>query len=395
MVEPIRPVPGSSTWVKLTSECVVVRERRATRRVRLEDVVDLKVRPKRGPRTSDPIREGRLVLVTKDLKRVVLPVRDKRLYWGLKALLAARDGETDRLIRYLTELLRIAGRPPLAERRDGRVLLRWPWLELELPVERAETVYRRLLSEWKELLESDEYDHDLSREGRPRWVALSVPLAPAVMLVGVHRKLVVQASSVLMMGTKVAVKGLGRVLGPGIYPALRDAGIGLVSVLPWLALFACLYWLLARRVLSTVDDELLRFVLTQRLAVMGAATGLWCLLAPFAARTYALPFAVIAAWVSVIPAVQTMLACLQDPERFAIASVKMGTCVRLTFAAGACAALVAAVIGGPVAGGAMELISAVAYAYVVSRRVETASDLADNVWIPDDQRADRTARAGD
>jgi hypothetical protein len=90
-----------------------------------------------------------------------------------------------------------------------------------------------------------------------------------------------------------------------------------------------------------------------------------------------------------------MLACLQDPERFAIALVKMGTCVRLTSAAGACAALVAAVIGGPVAGGAVELISAVAYAYVVSRRVETASDLADNVWIPDDQRTDRTARAGD
>ncbi|MEO2241534.1 MAG: hypothetical protein ABGY09_05625 [Euryarchaeota archaeon] len=74
------------------------------------------------------------------------------------------------------------------------------------------------------------------------------------------------------------MKDLGRVPGPGIYPALRDAGIGLVSVLPWLALFACLYWLLARRVLSTVDDELLRSVLT--LAGMGAATGLRCLLAP-------------------------------------------------------------------------------------------------------------------
>ncbi|MHC1580726.1 MAG: hypothetical protein ACXQTC_03415 [Methanopyraceae archaeon] len=391
MVEPIRPVPGSSTWVKLTPGCVIVRERGTTRRVRLEDVVDLKVRPKRGPRTSDPIREGRLVLVTKDLERVVLPVRDERLYWGLKALLAARDGETDRLVRYLTELLRIAGRPPLAERRGGRVLLRWPWLELELPVERAETVYRRLLSEWRELLESDEYDHDLSREGRPRWVALSVPLAPAVMLVGVHRKLVAQASSVLVMGAKVAVKGLGRVLGPGIYPALRDVGIGLVPALPWLALFACLYWLLARRVLSTVDDELLRFVLTQRLAGMGAATGLWCLLAPFAARTYALPVAVIAAWVSVIPAVRTASACLKDPERFAIALMEVGTCARLAFAAGACAALAAAVVEGPLAGGVAELISAVAYAHVVSSRVEAASGLARRVWIPGGQRAGGTA----
>ncbi|MEO2241535.1 MAG: hypothetical protein ABGY09_05630 [Euryarchaeota archaeon] len=106
------------------------------------------------------------------------------------------------MVRYLTELLRIAGRPPLAERRDGRVLLRWPWLGLELPVEQAETVYRRLLSKWKEPLESDEYAHDLSREDRPRWVALSVPLAPAVMLVGVRRVLVAQASSVLVMGTR-------------------------------------------------------------------------------------------------------------------------------------------------------------------------------------------------
>ncbi|MEO2241536.1 MAG: hypothetical protein ABGY09_05635 [Euryarchaeota archaeon] len=67
--------------MKLTPECVVVRERGTTCRVRPEDVVDLKARPKRGPRTSDSIREGRLVLV-KDLKRVVLPVRDKRLYWA-------------------------------------------------------------------------------------------------------------------------------------------------------------------------------------------------------------------------------------------------------------------------------------------------------------------------
>ncbi|AAM02539.1 hypothetical protein [Methanopyrus kandleri] len=216
MVEPIRSLPGSRTRVKLTRECIVIRERGETRRIRLEDVVGVKEHPRRASKALDPAEDTRLVLITGDLERLVLLVRDGRLYWGLKALLAARDGETDRLIRYLTELLRIAGHPPLLERRDGRVLLRWPWLELELgSPERAETVYRELLSRWEELLESDEKGHDLDREARPVWVALSVPLAPMVMTVGVHRRLIAQVSPVLIWGAKLAVDVLERVLGKG------------------------------------------------------------------------------------------------------------------------------------------------------------------------------------
>jgi hypothetical protein len=127
------------------------------------------------------------------------------------------------------------------------VLLRWPWLKLELgSSERGGTVYCELLSRWEELLESDEEGHDLDRETRPVWVALSVPLAPMVMTMGVHRRLIAQVSPVLIWGAKLAVDVLERMLGKAAHPVLCGVGVGLIPVVPWLALFAFPYWYLAR-----------------------------------------------------------------------------------------------------------------------------------------------------
>ncbi|AAM02540.1 hypothetical protein [Methanopyrus kandleri] len=165
---------------------------------------------------------------------------------------------------------------------------------------------------------------------------------------------------------------------------LCGVGVGLISVVPWLALFAFPYWYLARHALPYVDGPL-RFELTRRLGTMGAVTGLWCLLAPLVVGMYAPAVAIPAAAVSIVPAVRAVMACLRAPSEFTIALMNVGTWARRTSAAGACVALVATALAGPVVGGLAELASAVACAYVVSSRVGIASHLAKRVWIPTDR----------
>jgi hypothetical protein len=109
--------------VRLPSECIVVRGPDGTIRVRPEDVVSVKEHRSSRPRV-DPDEEVRLVLITRDLEHVVLPFRSRKLYRGVKAILAAGTGDVDRLLRHLRGVLRKERKPSLFERREDGVRLR-------------------------------------------------------------------------------------------------------------------------------------------------------------------------------------------------------------------------------------------------------------------------------
>ncbi len=99
MVRAVSVLPGFSSRVKLSSERIVVSGADGTVRVRPEDVVEVKERHRSLHPRMDEAEEVRLVLVLRDPRHVVLPVRSWKVYHGVKAILAARDGDEDRLLR--------------------------------------------------------------------------------------------------------------------------------------------------------------------------------------------------------------------------------------------------------------------------------------------------------
>ncbi|MHC1580727.1 MAG: hypothetical protein ACXQTC_03420 [Methanopyraceae archaeon] len=98
--------------MELSSERIVVSGLDGTVRVRPEDVVKVKERHRSLHPRMDEAEEVRLVLVLRDLRHVVLPVRSWKVYHGVKAILAARDGDEDRLLRHLGKILRESRRFP-------------------------------------------------------------------------------------------------------------------------------------------------------------------------------------------------------------------------------------------------------------------------------------------
>ncbi len=97
-VRPVRALPGAPTWVKLSSECITVSGPDGTVRIRPEDILSMREsRSSLHPR-PDPDEEVRLVLITRDLERVVIPFRSWKVTCGIRAILAARDGDTEELL---------------------------------------------------------------------------------------------------------------------------------------------------------------------------------------------------------------------------------------------------------------------------------------------------------
>ncbi|WP_456483493.1 hypothetical protein [Methanopyrus kandleri] len=126
---------------------------------------------------------------------------------------------------------------------------------------------------------------------------------------------------------------------------------------------------------------------------MGAVTGLWCLLAAHRGDVRARRRGTSGGGVH-RAGVRTVMACLRAPLGVHHRPDERGTWARRTSAAGACVALVATALAGPVVGGLAELASAVACAYVVSSRVGIASHLAKSVWIPTDRCSGRRPAKG-
>jgi len=272
LVRPVRqlPIPGLPYCVYLSSECIVVRGPDGTRRLSPRDVVSVKERPVLRLGRDD---ERKLILVTRDLLHVPLPVGDPKVRWGLKAILAARDGDEDELLRCVRWIVRETNTLPLAELRGETVWFRWSWLELDVgPPDRARKALECAFSSLIEESECWMARFDLMKKASPFKVAISVPMAPILVLLsfgaggakavatklGAKGKLVAKIAS----GAAVArlVRSVGRVLGKslskvaktlaklGVKPTLAKV-IATVMTLcfgPLLTMTA-VYWWLARR----------------------------------------------------------------------------------------------------------------------------------------------------
>ncbi|WP_148679762.1 hypothetical protein [Methanopyrus kandleri] len=324
--------------MRLSSECIVVRGPDGTVRVRPEDVVSVKEHRSSRPR-MDPDEEVRLVLITRDLEHVVLPFRSRKLYRGVKAILAARDGDVDRLLRHLRRVLRKERKPPLFERREDGVWLRWPWLEVRVgPPERARRVVRELLEYWLRLLkESGRDPEDVS----PRKVGLSVVLGSLSILFGGGKGKKGAAGAKVKAGAKgdaggktggTALAKASKKLLLKMIKALMKLGVKVtfwtlvafvvaVALVP-LAVMSVVYWLIARRAYRWGSVPWLRGLVLLQLQGFAVLTGFWCLFAPLPVlfgHFLAGPFVVAGAAALVPPSLLLVRAYRREPLRFPVA----------------------------------------------------------------------------
>ncbi|WP_456482986.1 hypothetical protein [Methanopyrus kandleri] len=421
MVRPVRqlPIPGLPYCVYLSSECIVVRGPDGTRRLSPRDVVSVKERPVLRLGRDD---ERKLILVTRDLLHVPLPVGDPKVRWGLKAILAARDGDEDELLRCVRWIVRETKTLPLAELRGETVWFRWSWLELDVgPPDRARKALECAFSSLIEESECWMARFDLMKKASPFKVAISVPMAPILVLLsfgaggakavatklGAKGKLVAKIAS----GAAVArlVRSVGRVLGKslskvaktlaklGVKPTLAKV-IATVMTLcfgPLLTMTA-VYWWLARRAYGldpgTEPEHAIRGAVLGHLQVGALVAGWWCFIAALPVifgHSEVVPLLALGAAVIVPPEVLLLSAYRRVRFRLLAATMTLGLRYwEAVLALGILGPLLAVLGAGATVdvwwGEAAGVVALSIYCLVRSTFVLESGRRAERMWLPGD-----------
>ena len=340
-------------------------------------------------KSTDPYDDVIVTLILRNLEAVRIPA-DRRIYHGLHAILAARDGDIEELLRHTTRLTRKYGAPVPVETRDG-VELRWPWLHVTVPRAEAPRIVRELLK-----VRFGRYTEDLEKL-KPRTVAATVLTAPLIALGAGGKgskggakalkgvKLSKLASKALAKAAKkgAAKKIAGRLLEKIV---LKTAA----AVLPPVLAMTAFYYEVARKV--DIPSPWLRGLVLAKLQYLALVTGLWCWFAPIPVglgHTELLPVIAAGSAILAVPALITVHTYHVHPIKYPVAlDLQPASKHRKTLLAagylGLLTALIVSLAVGSDVGEPIGLASLLPIAAHETHRALRARRIAVRMWLPEE-----------
>ncbi|AAM02383.1 PH domain-containing protein [Methanopyrus kandleri] len=355
--------------VELTPDAVILKGPGGTRRIPVEDILDVEE------------RESGVVVLTKDLERVPMPFDSDRLRHGLRILLAHKKGSPGDAV---VEAVRELGELPILEVVGGTVFARWRWLRVPLysPGDpRLEEFHDRVLEAWMECKGLGK------KPPSPEMVAVTAILPTVTPILAMRKGAKTSPSGRDYLGKLIhwILVKVAKALKVSLWAAATIAAA--IYFGPG-ATVSAVYWAIARRVDSVpVPKSRIKHATLTFLEYNALLTGL---LAPVIGILY-LPLPrvhcprlaialALGAVATMAPSVRAVSHYRRDPVGYTAALLNDGILVPEVVLIGAGTSVLLLVLVGAVPAALTIVATFLFHAVIVLRRIERAAELSRRAW---------------